>query len=469
MKTHFNRSFHFLSLVLAAHCGWAANHSAEPKVAGKVITVSGEVLVRSDDGSTGSGRALLAGTYFHTNDVINTSSTGNAKLLLSDRTIMDIGPSTLFHVKNFQMRRGDDRQVDVTAMYGTVRTAVTKGITGAGHFKVRTVSATMGVRGTEFIVKSSVETLQEIQHAVKNPGTALAPTITTPLSQTPEGKTVAPPAAKMEVVVLQGKVDVTSDLSSRDTGRFNSRPAPISLAAGQTLAAGPNMIKGTNPVSLNSDQMKTVASANRVEDNTFKKTVTIDPKSSQNQGTNNTGNSSNAASTKESTASATKNEPKTSSSQSTSQTSTQATESSTSQNGTSSSTQKGSQGSESESGNASTSGSTANTASSSSSGTATAAASTSESTTSTGAGTTTNSNRSPAMDLSPAATAPPPSSGNSTQDMIHDVITLSVAPATVASTPAAVDVISFIPAPKAPEPVVIPAGGLKHVTIRISR
>src|SRR5690606_12059856 len=154
--------------------------AAEGPLAGHVVSVSGSVLLRKDGKEAGAPHQLKPGDQVRQGDVINTSSDGKAKLLLQDRTIVDVGSSALFHVSKFAKNNGEDRDVELSMKYGTVRANVTRKLDTKGKFRVRTPSATMGVRGTQFVVMSGLD---------------FSPT---------NGESVSAPASKTEVVVIDG-------------------------------------------------------------------------------------------------------------------------------------------------------------------------------------------------------------------------------------------------------------------------
>lgn len=116
--------------------------------AGDVVSVLGKVLKRSENESKKYLKNIKPGDPIYSGDVINTSSNGGVKILLKDRTILDLGPSALFHVREFLLKRSGDRDVELQLSYGALRTAVVKKVNSKSKFRIRTPSATMGVRGT---------------------------------------------------------------------------------------------------------------------------------------------------------------------------------------------------------------------------------------------------------------------------------------------------------------------------------
>ena len=215
--------------------------------AGEVVTVHGTVLVRQDnddpkaDAKTKAPIVLKAGNNLYPGDVVNTASDGAVKILLKDKTIIDLGGSALFKVAQFKPNDGANRQVELDMMFGKMRVAVPKKVEGEGKFQIKTRAATMGVRGTEFVVSTALETSNENE------------------------KTTPP---QTSVVVLQGKVDVAKPGDA-------SAAVPTHLTAGNQLTAQ----VGAPPsamVKLNETQLNTVSASSKVTDNTFSRAVTIE-------------------------------------------------------------------------------------------------------------------------------------------------------------------------------------------------
>ena len=197
------------------------------EMAGEVVSVSGIAFIRPEK-STGplpkSPPRVKAGDIVFVGDVINTSSEGTVKFLMRDKTIVDIGVSSLFKVDEYIHNHGTDRKAKLDLMFGKVRVAVTKKIDGEGKFMVKTKSATMGVRGTEFIVKEDVP--DRLSKHDKSP------------------KSNEPVQQKSEITVVQGKVDVTP-VAVPTVAKADGKPAApaapvrtVSLTAGTQITTG---------------------------------------------------------------------------------------------------------------------------------------------------------------------------------------------------------------------------------------
>ncbi|MFL5815315.1 MAG: FecR domain-containing protein [Bdellovibrionia bacterium] len=271
-----------ISLMASPFClstsSWAtdANESAP---AGDIVSVSGTVLLRSD-AQQAKMRTAKAGDVIYIKDVINTGSDGRIKVLMKDKSIIDLGPSALFKIDDFKGKKGAaDREVDVSMVYGTMRAAVTQKLEGKGKFKVKTPSATMGVRGTEFVVKSEVSDLKDVGKLLKNTSGTLPPAALA--SQEPNLK------SSTEVTVLQGKVDVGKhdfNASAMTAGRNPSSAGIVSLTAGNQISTALGSAAITAPKMMDAGQMKTIATEAKVVDTTFQKAVIVENSNQGGQG-----------------------------------------------------------------------------------------------------------------------------------------------------------------------------------------
>lgn len=162
--------------------------------------------------------------------------------MMHDRSIIDISPSTLFKIDEYQPNNGDNRAVELGMEYGKIRTSVTKPVGPKGRFNVRTRSATMGVRGTEFVIQ-----------AENTDGRRVA--------QTPEG------SGQTQITVLHGKVEVA--------GSSPGMIKPVALTAGAQLTTSQNA-EPPKVVSLSPSEMTAIKSEAKQQDNTFMAAVSID-------------------------------------------------------------------------------------------------------------------------------------------------------------------------------------------------
>ena len=255
--------------------------------AGNIVSVTGKVMIRYDLGGTAKNlRPALPGKEVYVGDILSTPSDGRVKLLLRDRSIMDLGPSSLFKIDRLQARGGGEREVDASLPYGSLRTGVTRKLEGKSHFKVRTPSATMGVRGTEFVLNSEMGDTRQLNAFLNSP-----PGEAPRSDQPPASPDNAP---RTEVTVLQGRVEVNTPSAGASPGG-SATPggtSPNPTASGTLLPPGMQMTTGFTPPSdpsgrspagggggtvrqLDSQNLSEVASNSRVQDRTFENSATI--------------------------------------------------------------------------------------------------------------------------------------------------------------------------------------------------
>lgn len=214
--------------------------------AGKIVSVTGKVLMRSGESAQSDVRPVKPGDLILSGSVINTSSNSSCKILLSDKTILDLGPSSLFKIDDYKANGGADREAKMSLDYGKVRSSVTQPIAGKGSFNIRTKTATMGVRGTEFIINSELSSQQQEV------------------------------ATKTEVVVTKGTVEVGG-------GAASPSQAPVALNAGMQLKTDLGAIPTVQ--KMDAQALMTAKSEAKLPDPTFVQTVKLDSSNENNQTT----------------------------------------------------------------------------------------------------------------------------------------------------------------------------------------
>jgi len=255
-----------------------ARAATEP--AGKVVGVSGKVLARDDKG-TRKMREMKTGDAIEKGEIINTDSRASIKLLMSDRSIVDLGPSSLFKVDEYQLKNGPDRDVQMSLDYGTTRMSVNRPVGDKGKFVIRTKSATMGVRGTEFIVASDLKALP----------TGEPPAVKAKLAA--DNKAVRAKGAGPErsrattsITVIHGKVEVSETTKPKATPVAVTEGKQITTTAAvvgdkaviEAPGAGAKGTKAEAPklVDVPPTQMQALTKSVKLEDTTFKQAVVID-------------------------------------------------------------------------------------------------------------------------------------------------------------------------------------------------
>jgi hypothetical protein len=223
--------------------------------------------------SAGPMRSLKSGDPVYRQDLINTASDGSVKILFNDDSIMDLGPSSLFKVAQFDAKsRPEERKVQMDLEYGKIRASVNQKIGPRGRFFIRTRAATMGVRGTEFYVMSDILGAQGGQ-------------------PDPEAKAPAPP--KTEIVVTEGKVEVSKNTPPGKGPAAREAAKPVEVNPGEKVAVAeappppPKGEKGEVPPpppapeppkveKVSVEEMKAVEKEVKLKDTTFVKAVGVE-------------------------------------------------------------------------------------------------------------------------------------------------------------------------------------------------
>jgi hypothetical protein len=95
------------------------------------------------------------GTSVRTSDVIVTGADGSAGITFTDNSLVSVGPNSIFAIDKYHF----DTTTHAGAFEGNLRQGRLAAVSGkmvkqsAESMKIRTPSAVMGVRGTEFLVQ----------------------------------------------------------------------------------------------------------------------------------------------------------------------------------------------------------------------------------------------------------------------------------------------------------------------------
>ena len=116
------------------------------KIGGAIKTID-EV-----EGTTDKGTEPIAeGSDVYLNEVVRTGISGKAELLFADRTNLTVGPVTTIHLDKFVYDpNGGSGKVVLVVNSGAFRFIT--GVMPSRNYEINTPVATMGIRGTEFIV-----------------------------------------------------------------------------------------------------------------------------------------------------------------------------------------------------------------------------------------------------------------------------------------------------------------------------
>ena len=103
----------------------------------------------------GSKVAAKVGTALQTADVIVTGADGSAGITFSDNSLVSVGPNSVFAIDKYSF----DSTTHVGEFEGNLKQGRLSAVSGKmvkqspESMKIRTPSAIMGVRGTEFVVQ----------------------------------------------------------------------------------------------------------------------------------------------------------------------------------------------------------------------------------------------------------------------------------------------------------------------------
>lgn len=109
----------------------------------QIVSLRGEVKV--------AGKMGRPGDWIPAGATVKTGADGKAKLLLADKSIVDLGPQTSFTVDSSVADVGSQTRLDS----GMVRSSIRKKMEKKINFQMRTKTSVLAVRGTEFIVRST--------------------------------------------------------------------------------------------------------------------------------------------------------------------------------------------------------------------------------------------------------------------------------------------------------------------------
>lgn len=183
-----------LTLILFLTAGtpiWAAN----PAIGGQVVTAQGQV--------SANGRILFAGALVYVGETLRTETNSLAKILLRDKSILDLGPGSSLKITNMDTQNlngetsSDDvqariakaaREVDVELEFGKVRAVISKRARASKNkFYFKTKWGVLSVRGTEVAIRSNDEASNIVLYTGEAEFTAQGSSTTTSL---PSGKQV---------------------------------------------------------------------------------------------------------------------------------------------------------------------------------------------------------------------------------------------------------------------------------------
>ena len=137
------------AMILVAALGFAGTTMAAD--IGLIKVAKGSVQIQR-----GAAKIPAAvGTGLQTADVVVTGADGSAGITFTDNSLVSVGPNTVFAIEKYQF----DTTTHAGEFQGNLRQGRLAAVSGKmvkqspDSMKIRTPSAIMGVRGTEFVVQ----------------------------------------------------------------------------------------------------------------------------------------------------------------------------------------------------------------------------------------------------------------------------------------------------------------------------
>jgi len=114
-----------------------------------ITAVKGNVQVQSDS----SIKSAVLGTQLEENDTVLTGKKSKAQIIFKDETIVTIGKNSHFSIAKYIYDDANEPTVEFELLKGAMRTITGHiGKIAPQKFKVKTKTATIGIRGTNFVV-----------------------------------------------------------------------------------------------------------------------------------------------------------------------------------------------------------------------------------------------------------------------------------------------------------------------------
>lgn len=242
---------------------------------GVFMVVKGDVKVSVGGKAESSAKV---GTKVNAGDMIVTGTDSRAKIVMSDRNIINLSPNTKLKIESY-VNDGKSKNVNLSLLEGKVRNNVEqKYDNDKNKFEIRTPTAVAGVRGTQFITsydgvsqKTEVITLQgqvELRNLAPTTGAAKEEKV---LVEKGEKSTVASggaapePPQKMPPETLK-EVDRDTTVKNKEAPAQTSAntPPPPPTAAQPPKDSKPPLVDGAiqNKFDKTKVKVEPVAPAN---------------------------------------------------------------------------------------------------------------------------------------------------------------------------------------------------------------
>lgn len=126
--------------------------AAERLQIGRVVIVQGQVLSQNPVVNP-TPAAVKRGQSIYEGDIIRTDKNSFARLLMEDKSLLDVGPSTYVNLAQYGVAKNErKRSVGIKLILGRLWARVSEAFGDKSKFEITTANAVAGVRGTELIV-----------------------------------------------------------------------------------------------------------------------------------------------------------------------------------------------------------------------------------------------------------------------------------------------------------------------------
>lgn len=144
-----------LFLILGISVSISANSSV-----GKIISLEGRAFIKKENSNF---KKLRMTDLIENGDILKTSYKSRIKISFVDNSIIYVAPKSQFKIENYKYNKEKkERNSVLNLLGGRVKLLVAKLSSKKRNFKIKTATATVGVRGTEFIVSTEITNESEI-------------------------------------------------------------------------------------------------------------------------------------------------------------------------------------------------------------------------------------------------------------------------------------------------------------------
>lgn len=211
---------------------------AADEPAGKIVILKG----KAERTSAGEAKAapIKEGAPIFAGDTIATSADARVKLVLKDESEIVLPASSKFQVESFSK---EEKTPSVLSVFvGSLRAKVTKSAGGDTKMLVKTPSATMGVRGTDFQAIYNEKT--KMTSLVTFEGSVAMAKLDSPADATPNRMLDALRDQSKAVVVTEGQYSGIAPAQAQPTVPVKISTAQLETIKNSAFGAGPSGAPG---------------------------------------------------------------------------------------------------------------------------------------------------------------------------------------------------------------------------------